>query len=134
MRYLLDTNTCIRFLTNRSAAVVGKFRTVPRREITMCDVVKAELFHGAWKSQRREENLRVYQRFCDQYVSFPFEGQAAEIFGRVKADLEKRGLVIGAYDLQIAAIALAQDLVLVTHNVREFSRIEGLLWEDWETD
>lgn len=132
MIYLLDTNTCIRFLTNRSIGVLAKFRTVPRREIAMCDVVKAELFHGAWKSQRREENLRIYRQFCDQYFSLPFDGRAAETFGQVKANLERRGLIIGAYDLQIASIALANDLVLVTHNVKEFSRVDGLHWTDWE--
>ncbi len=64
----------------------------------------------------------------------PFDGNAAEIYGKIRAQLERLGTPIGAYDLQIAAIALAHHLILVTHNTREFSRIEELEIEDWELD
>nr|WP_233258286.1 PIN domain-containing protein [[Phormidium] sp. ETS-05] len=59
---------------------------------------------------------------------------AANLFGRIRSQLESQGTPIGSYDLQIAAIALAHNLTLVTHNSREFSRVEGLRWEDWETE
>ncbi|ACB54642.1 putative virulence associated protein C (plasmid) [Crocosphaera subtropica ATCC 51142] len=130
--YLLDTNTCIQYLTGRSPAVMARFKRVRRVEIALCDVVKAELYYGANKSSRREANLALYERFFSQYVSLPFDGTAAIIYGRLRATLEAVGQPIGPYDLMIAAISLANNLILVTHNVDEFSRVEGLTIEDWE--
>ena len=72
------------------------------------------------------------QAFLVPFVSLPFDDSAAEVYGRVRAQLEAAGTPIGPYDLQIAAIALANDLVLVTHNTQEFSRISGLRIVDWE--
>jgi tRNA(fMet)-specific endonuclease VapC len=66
------------------------------------------------------------------FASLPFDDRAAEHYGRIRADLTARGDLIGPNDLLIAAIALAHNLILVTHNVREFSRVGGLLWEDWD--
>ena len=100
--------------------------------LAICDVVKQELFYGAYKSQRQVKNLEVLRDFFSAIVSLPFDGEAAEIAGKVRAGLAKAGTPIGPYDLQIAAIALAHKLVLVTHNTREFQRIKGLRIEDWE--
>ncbi len=132
MIYLLDTNTCIQYLTGRSSQIIAKFKTVPRQDIAMCDVVKAELYYGAYKSSRLQRNLALYELFFNQYVSLPFDGNAAAIYGRIRANLEALGTPIGSYDLQIAAITLANNLILVTHNISEFRRVEGLRIEDWE--
>lgn len=132
MIYLLDTNTCILYLTRRNSAVVEKLTTIPRQDIVLCDVVKAELYYGAYKGTRLERNLALYQEFFGELVSLPFDGNAAVVYGRIRARLEALGTPIGPNDLQIAAIALANDLILVTHNTREFSRVEGLRLEDWE--
>jgi len=98
----------------------------------LCDIVKAELYYGAYKGTRLESNLVLYQEFFSELVSLPFDGNAAAVYGRIRARLEALGTPIGPNDLQIAAIALANDLILVTHNTREFSRVEGLRLEDWE--
>ena len=81
-----------------------------------------------------KKNLRLQAAFLAQFISLPFDDVAANLFGIIRSQLESQGTPIGSYDLQIAAIALAHNLTLVTHNSREFSRVEGLRWEDWETE
>ena len=132
MIYLLDTNTCIQYLTGRSENVINKFKTTHRENIYLCDVVKAELYYGAYRSVKQEQNLALYEFFFSQYISLPFDGKAAKIYGEIRSQLSKLGTPIGAYDFQIAAIALANNLILVTHNTREFQRVENLQIEDWE--
>lgn len=132
MIYLLDTNTCIQYLTGRSSKVIAKFKTIARQNITLCDVVKAELYYGAYKSSRRDPNLALYELFFSQYISFAFDGNSASIYGQIRSNLEAKGTPIGAYDLQIAAIALVHNLILVTHNIKEFERIQNIKLEDWE--
>jgi tRNA(fMet)-specific endonuclease VapC len=132
MRYLLDSNTCIRFLNQRSAAIIDRLTETPDADIFVCSVVKAEMFYGSERSARRERSLAVQRAFFARYVSLPFDDDAAEKYGTIRADLETRGQLIGANDLLIAAIALARDLTLVTHNTSEFSRVTGLHIEDWE--
>lgn len=74
----------------------------------------------------------MLERLSAQFTSLPFDDSAAEIYGRIRAELEAVGMLIGPYDMMIAAIALANDLTLVTHNTREFGRVAGLKVEDWE--
>jgi tRNA(fMet)-specific endonuclease VapC len=100
----------------------------------VCSVVKAELCYGAMKSANPERNFALQQAFLKQFVSLPFDDFAATTFGTIRAQLEIKGTPIGAYDSQIAAIALVNDLTLVTHNTREFERVEGLQLEDWEVE
>lgn len=132
MIYLLDTNTCIIYLKNLNPGIVRKLSTTLASDVAVCSVVKAELFYGAMRSNDPTRTLRVQQRFLAQFVSFPFDDQAGLIHSRIRAQFTALGTPIGPYDLQIAAIALANDLTLVTHNTREFSRVEGLQIEDWE--
>ncbi len=100
--------------------------------MAVCSVVKAELFYGAFRSNHPQRTLERQQAFLSQFVSLPFQDEAALLSGRIRTELAKAGTPIGSYDLQIAAIALANDLTLVTHNTREFERVEGLQIEDWE--
>ncbi len=132
MRYLLDTNTCIRYLNGRAPTVRQRLAAVHRDDVLVCSPVKAELFYGAARSQDPLRSLQRQLAFLNQFVSLPFD-RAAEIYGRIRADLAARGTPIGANDLLIAAIALAHVLTLVTHNTGEFGRVAGLLLEDWET-
>ena len=96
--------------------------------------MKAELYYGAFKSARRNENLAVLETLFSGLASFAFDGKVARIFGEIRADLARKGTPIGPSDLQIAAIALTNDCILVTHNTGEFSRIAGLKLEDWESE
>jgi tRNA(fMet)-specific endonuclease VapC len=132
MKYLLDSNTCIRFLNQRSQALIDRLTETPDEEIYVCSVVKAEMFYGSERSTRRERNLTVQRTFFARYKSLSFDDIAAEKYAVIRADLEGRGQSIGANDLLIAAIALAHDLTLVTHNISEFSRVTKLRLEDWE--
>ncbi len=132
MTYLLDTNTCIRYLNGRAPNVLQRLQALPPDEVVVCAVVKAELFYGAMKSLDPVRNLAHQQVFLSAFVSLPFDDAAAEIYGRIRAELARKGTPIGSNDLMIAAIAVAHNLTLVTHNVGEFSRIAGLRFEDWE--
>ncbi len=131
--YLLDSNACIRLL-NKSASsnMARKLAELTPDDIRLCSVVKSELYYGADKSTRRDRNLASLNRFFSQFISLPFDDNAAAIAGQVRAQLDVAGTPIGSNDLLIAAIALSNDLTLVTHNTREFGRINGLKYEDWE--
>lgn len=132
MIYPLDTNSCIAYLRNLNPGIVRKLSTTPASDVAVCSIVKAELFYGAMRSNNPTRTLRLGQRFLEQFVSLPFDDQAGLIHGQIRAQLASAGTPIGPYDLQIAAIALANDLTVVTHNTDEFSRVEGLPIEDWE--
>ncbi|GJD22801.1 virulence-associated protein VapC [Rivularia sp. IAM M-261] len=134
MRYLLDTNVCARYLNGRSPTVRTRIRSTRREDIAVCSVVKAELFYGAMRSNDVERTLAKQQQFLNLFVSLPFDDAAAIIYGRIRAELTALGTPIGPNDFQIAAIAIANNLILVTHNTGEFSRINGLLLEDWEEE
>lgn len=141
MKYLLDTNVCIIYLKGRNLNLKQRLESVPIKEIAVCSIVKSELCFGAMKSANPERNFALQQAFLQQFISLPFDDLAATTFGVIRVQLETRGIPIGAYDLQIAAlaklsegIALANNLTLVTHNTGEFGRIEGLQVEDWEIE
>ncbi|MEQ9238532.1 type II toxin-antitoxin system tRNA(fMet)-specific endonuclease VapC [Coleofasciculus sp. E2-BRE-01] len=130
--YLLDTNVCIVYLKGKSLQVNSRFDKVSPNKIAVCSVVKAELFYGSMKSNNPQKSLNLQRSFLNQFSSLPFDDNCAEVYGRIRSELAKAGTPIGFNDLQIASIALANGLILVTHNVREFERIKGLKIEDWE--
>lgn len=132
MKYLLDTNVCIRYLQGRLPCIRDAIHTKSPEQLVICAIVRAELFFGAMKSNYPVKTLALQRQFIDQFPTLPFDDDAALIFGKIRADLQRQGLPIGPYDLQIAAIPLANDLTLVTHNTREFSRVDGLRLADWE--
>lgn len=130
--WLLDTNVWIAYLNKKFSPVQSRILAVPTDKLLLCDVVKAELYYGAYKSSKTTENLARLEDLFLIVRSLPFDAQAARHFGEIRATLEQDGMLIGAYDMQIAAIASANHLILVTHNTREFSRISKLRLEDWE--
>lgn len=132
MRYLLDTNVCVVYLNGRSPSVHDRLLATLAEDMAVCSVVKSELFYGAFRSNNPQRTLERQQAFLSQFVSLPFQDEAALLVGRIRAKLAKAGTPIGSYDLQIAAIALVNNLILVTHNTREFERVEGLQIEDWQ--
>jgi tRNA(fMet)-specific endonuclease VapC len=134
MSYLLDTNVCIKLLNNSSQVVVKRLVKEDPKNINLCTVVEFELYYGAYRSNRKEQNLAKLELFFTQFNRISLDSKAAKIAGLIRDQLNKKGTAIGVYDLQIAAIAMANDLVLITHNVAEFSRVEGLQYEDWEVD
>jgi tRNA(fMet)-specific endonuclease VapC len=121
-------------MRGKNTTLKQKLETTGTKDIAVCSIVKAELFYGAMKSANPERNLTLQQQFLAQFISLPFDDLAAMTFGTIRSQLETLGTPIGAYDLQIAAIALTNKLTLVTHNTREFQRVNNLLIEDWEID
>jgi tRNA(fMet)-specific endonuclease VapC len=132
VRYLLDTNACIVYLNRPMSAVRQRLESLSPADIVVCSIVKAELFYGAMRSNNSIRTLTLQEAFLNNFVSLPFDDRASRAFGTIRAELAMFGTPIGPYDLQIAAIALVNNLTLVTHNTREFSRVNGLVIEDWE--
>ena len=94
-------------------------------------MVVAELFYGAEKSQRRDENLMRCKDFVSLFEVIDFNLSAAEHYADIRATLEKLGMSIGGNDMVIASVVRANSGVLVTNNTREFERVDSLLLEDW---
>ncbi len=131
MSFLLDTNICIAWLNGTDAKLRRKLEATPVNEISLCSVVKAELLYGARKSARVSQNLERLQTFFASLVSVPFDDDAAEVYGTVRAQLERQGTPLGPNELMIASIALATDHTLITRNDREFRPVVGLRIQVW---
>ena len=132
MTYLLDTNTCIRYLNGRSPQVKGRLQSLRPEDIVLCSVVKAELIYGAARSRDSERTMARIAEFAAPFTSLPFDDSCVNAYGQIRSELEKAGPPIGPNDLMIAAIALTRGLTLVTHNMREFKRVSRLSWADGE--
>src|SRR5690242_12666658 len=120
MKYLLDSNTCIHYINGRAPRLRLKLPTIPVHDIVVCSIVTAELFYGSAKSNTPERSLEKQRAFLRPFVSLPFDDAAALSYGQIRAQLEKIGTPIGSLDMLIAAIALANNLTVVTHNTAEF--------------
>jgi len=132
--YLLDSNVCIRLINNSSPAVTNRLAAQQPEDILVSTITQLELYYGAYRSAQQERNLEILQRFFSQFTIIPLDPEAARIAGRIRAELAASGTPIGPYDVQIAAIAMANNLIVVTHNTKEFSRVNGLQIEDWEEE
>jgi tRNA(fMet)-specific endonuclease VapC len=123
------------YLRQTDVGLVQKIRQTSPADIRLCSVVLAELYYGAFhgSSANRNHNLGLLTQLRASYVSEPFDDAAAVEYGRIRADLAARGMLIGPNDLLIAAVVLAHRLTLVTHNTAEFSQVAGLTLEDWLT-
>ena len=122
MKYLLDTNTCIRFINGRAQQIREKMLTIANSDIGISTIVQAEMFAGSAKSQTPERSREIQQEFFRRFTTIPFDKKSALIYGDIRASLEQQGTPIGGNDMLIASTAIANDLILVTHNTREFGR------------
>ncbi|POR56095.1 tRNA(fMet)-specific endonuclease VapC [Paraburkholderia eburnea] len=129
MKFLLDTNAVIAILKGDSA-VLGRLHEYSPSDFGLPSIVAHELYFGAYKSHRSVENVARVGALQFEIVSFDTED--AQHAGEIRAYLAAAGTPIGPYDALIAGQARARQLVLVTHNVREFARVEGLHIEDWQ--
>lgn len=134
MTYLLDSNACIEWLRQSNPKLIARIQKEDPVEIVICSVVLAELIYGAERSgaAHRASNLQQVEQLRQQFGSIPFDDDAGVEAGQLRAHLAFLGTPIGPNDLQIAAIARANGLTLMTHNVTEFGRVPGLLIEDWQ--
>lgn len=131
MRYLLDTNICIYLIKEKPAQVLDKFRAHSVGQIGVSSITVSELWYGVAKSERRKVNERALKQFLLPLTVREYDDGAAEAYGKIRAALEKEGQPIGAMDLLIAAQAVSMGVILVTNNEREFSRVPGLIVENW---
>ena len=130
LRYLLDTNIVIYVLKRRPIEVLATFNAHADR-MAMSTITLAELMHGAERSTRVNDNLKVIEDFCSRLQVLPYGPKAAQHYGSIRSDLERAGQVIGINDLHIAGHARSEGLVLVTNNMSEFVRVPGLQVENW---
>ena len=130
-RYLLDTNICIYISKYHPLHVRRRFEQAVPDELAMSAVSYGELRYGAEKSQQRDKALVILHALIETIIILPLPGEAGVKYGQIRAALERAGTPIGSNDLWIAAHALAENLILVTNNEREFARINGLRIENW---
>ena len=132
--FLLDTNVCITWMRGGNPGFESRAIRRPQAAggAVLCSVVRAELLFGAFCSKRQTQNLERTNAFLAGFQSLPFDDEAAYRHALIRAELSAKGQLIGPNDLLIAATALAHGAILVTHNSAEFSRVPGLLIEDWE--
>ncbi len=128
---MLDTNICIYIIKNKPQNVKEKFKTFEVGELCISSITISELMYGAYKSQYVEKNLKAIENFLLPFEMLEYGYSAAKEYGNIRAYLEKKGQVIGGMDMQIAAHALALDMVLVTNNPKEFKRVSGLALDNW---
>ncbi len=134
MSFHLDTNTVIAIFKDRPPQVRRRLRreTDRGRDVAISSIVLSELWYGASKSGRWADNVKRIRDFLSSDVAvIAFNEDASQTAGEIRAALKKTGNLIGAYDVLIAAQAVRMGATLVTANVREFSRVPGLKWEDW---
>ena len=131
MKYMMDTNICIYAIKNKPESVIRKILSQTPEDLCISVVTYAELMHGVEKSQAVEKNRIAMSLFLSAITVLDFDGEAAEVYGQIRAELERKGTPIGPMDLLIAGHARSQGLILVTNNTREFARVTGLRIEDW---
>jgi tRNA(fMet)-specific endonuclease VapC len=130
-RFMLDTDTCSYIVRRSHAALVDRLATMPTDDVCISVVVKAELLYGIALWPRTSRNNAAVAAFLKTVAVMDFPDAAAAHYADIRADLTKRGTLIGANDLFIAAHARCLELTLVTNNVREFSRVKRLTIENW---
>jgi tRNA(fMet)-specific endonuclease VapC len=130
--YLLDTNICIFLKNKKPPHVLERLRSAIGDGVRLSSVSVAELQYGVYNSANIEKNRISLTEFLAPFEILDFDDNDAEAFGKIRSELKRIGRLIGPYDLMIAAQAIARDLILVTNNTSEFSRIERLKIEDWK--
>jgi tRNA(fMet)-specific endonuclease VapC len=130
MRYLLDANAVIGLLNNTASKLARRARREKPGDLAISAIVAHELFYGAFKSQRTDRNVALVDAL--QFVVLEFDKEDARQAGWVRAFLADKGTPIGPYDVLIAGQAMARNMILVTHDSREFRRVPRLRIEDWQ--
>ena len=131
MRYMLDTNICIYLIKHKPPQVFEKLQEHNPDEICISAVTYAELVHGVEKSKAVERNRLALTILLSNIEILDFDMNAVEEYGRIRADLEKKGTPIGPLDMMIAGHAKSLGYTVVTNNVGEFKQVEGLQYENW---
>jgi len=132
MKYLLDTNICIYIINEKPEKVLRKFEQYPVSEFGISSITQAELQYGVEKSKNKNTNQNALDEFLLPLTILPFHGKRlVTCYGEIRALLESKGKTIGPLDTLIAAHALGLDLIIISNNIKEFSRIPRLKCENW---
>jgi tRNA(fMet)-specific endonuclease VapC len=129
MSFLLDTNIVIALFNSQNSALRNHLKQYLPKDIYISSIVSHELYFGAYKSARAAQNIAKVDSL--PFEVLPFDKEDAQFAGDIRAKLGRQGAPIGPYDVLIAGQAWARDLTLITHNTKEFSRIDGLKIADW---
>ena len=129
--YLLDANTCIYLMKNSYPALTAKLLSLNPTDVAISSITVFELEYGAAKSKWGEKTRQKLAMFLAPFCILSFDAKDAAAAGSIRAYLERQGLPVGPYNVQIAAQGLARNLIVVTHHTREFCRIPNLRLEDW---
>jgi tRNA(fMet)-specific endonuclease VapC len=130
LRYMLDTNICIYVIKSRPAGLRERFNSLAD-QLCISVITLAEIIYGAEKSARPVENLAIVDQFAARLDVLPFGERAATHYGQLRAELERAGHPVGIHDVMIGSHARSEGLTLVSNNLREFLRMEGLRLENW---
>ena len=131
MRYMLDTNICIYTIKHKPPKVIQRFLSHDPSELCISSITYAELMHGVEKSMAAERNRIAITMFLSPISVLNFDTYAAEEYGRIRPDLERKGTTIGPMDMLIEAHIAAEDFIFARNNTREVERIEAVEVEDW---
>ena len=131
INYLLDTNICIYLIKKKPIEVFHRLQSLEIGTIGVSSITVAELQYGVSKSAFPDKNTSALQNFLIPFEIVPFDYDAAVPYGKIRFQLEKEGKIIGPLDLLIGAHAFSLNAILVTNNLKEFTRIEGLKTENW---
>ena len=131
MKYMLDTNICIYAIKHKPPEVIQKFLSHDPSELCISSITYAELMHGVEKSMAVERNRIAITMFLSPISVLDFDTDAAEEYGKIRADLERKGTTIGSMDMLIEAHIAAEDFTFVKNNAREVERVEAVKVEDW---
>ncbi|HUO83831.1 MAG TPA: type II toxin-antitoxin system VapC family toxin [Thermoanaerobaculia bacterium] len=134
MRYLLDTNVCVDYLNGRHPVLIERLQRARPSEVAVSMIAVAELRYGADKSGRAADNHHQLDTLLQDLAALEFDLRSAAEYGRVRNELERAGALIGPNDMLIAAQARAHDLILLTDNVTELERVDGLRIENWRRE
>jgi len=130
LRYMLDTNICIYVIKNKPDYIRQKFND-NKDGLCISSVTLAELYYGAEKSAKTAQNIQIIESFVARLTILNFDDKAAWHYGEIRAELERKGGIIGPYDLMIAGHARCRGVTLVSNNLREFDRVPGLRTDNW---
>lgn len=128
--YMLDTNICIYIIKNKPETLRARFNDNADR-LSISVITYMELIYGVERSTRKVENQKTVDAFCARLNVLPLTAKAADHAGQIRAVLAGKGMPIGPYDNLIAGHARSEGMMLVTNNMKEFSRVDGLLVENW---
>ena len=131
MKYLLDTCICIYYINGKHPQVISNLHKYSAADIAISTITKGEMYAGSARSQIPQRSRAKQDNFFGRFICLPFDDGAAHHYGDMYAHLKRSGNLIGVCDLQIAAIAMANNLTVVTHDIDDFGRIPGLTIEDW---